>query len=680
MRKTVKGLPNKILPLLTAAVLVCVCALPVLAPKDSAFAADNGNGWQVVSGGYDAAHKTSQGISKDDLDKYGFIESPDGSVRVNKTVEPTGVENEFIVHLSIDTCAVSAQQTNYKSFFETAPYQGVVSNNLHDSDLGEVKSSVNGSGITVTADASQGFGKSGFVTVQDPQGRTIAENVKIYWDKGNNVTFFLKLDDSHYVMMGLSVRTGAKNTVRLSEEAYRLINEKIAGQVEQGPKPELKSVTDIMGDNIEYLGLVGADAGTASFDNASTLTWKPQYSSSCKIDKEDPNIYAEENDAGAVTRLTVTQKTWYYGAASLTYKVRLKTEGLSSSYDPDGVSNPYYTNKGATLDYSYSTYNKDSNKFVPGNGTIDFPQPQVKGIAYDLRVLKWNNDDDKALPSAVFKLTRKWVDSNGVSHTDVVADDLKSGNDGYVTATGLPWGTYTLEEVAAPSGFVLPQGAVRTFELCYSQNSGNLQLSTISSGANRAMSATEAAPIENERVKTDVSLLKVDADDNAKVLAGAKFSLYKDNGDGAFSTGSDALVFGDYETDDNGKVSFPQLTAGTYFLRETYTPAGYQLNNEVYRIQVFDVTGDAGGTAGNMIQVGKANGADMRAPETPNTVTIADKPVPSMPVTAGPGVWTLVAAGVALLVLGGVWLAAARYREQRKLCSAAHAAQARHHS
>lgn len=110
MRKTVKGLLNKILPLFTAAVLACVCALPVLSPppKDSAFAADNGNGWQVVSGGYDAAHKTSQGISNDQLGSYGFVESTDGSVRVNKTVEPTGVENEFIVRLTVDTCAVSA--------------------------------------------------------------------------------------------------------------------------------------------------------------------------------------------------------------------------------------------------------------------------------------------------------------------------------------------------------------------------------------------------------------------------------------------------------------------------------------------------------------------------------------------------------------------------------------------
>ena len=33
MRKTVKGLLNKILPLFTAAVLACVCALPVPPPE-----------------------------------------------------------------------------------------------------------------------------------------------------------------------------------------------------------------------------------------------------------------------------------------------------------------------------------------------------------------------------------------------------------------------------------------------------------------------------------------------------------------------------------------------------------------------------------------------------------------------------------------------------------------------
>ena len=121
MRESVKGILGKALALFVTAVLVSAGALLILGAKEDALASAGDNSWQIVSGEYDAAHKTSQGIPKDQLGNYGFIESPDGSVRVNKTVEPTGVEDEFIVHLSVDTCAVSAQQTDYKSFFETAP-------------------------------------------------------------------------------------------------------------------------------------------------------------------------------------------------------------------------------------------------------------------------------------------------------------------------------------------------------------------------------------------------------------------------------------------------------------------------------------------------------------------------------------------------------------------------------
>ena len=685
MRESAKGLLGKILPLFVAATLACVGVFPVLGAEKSAFAANDGNGWQVVSGRYDATHETSEGIDQGQLGNYSFIESPDGSVRVTKTVEPTGVENEFIVHLSADTCSVSAQQTDYYAFFKNASYEGTTSGNLKEDSVGTLVAKMTGNkNVSVSGDASSvgGASNSGHFKIEDPNGNTIVEDVQLYWSQAQNVTFYLKLNDGSYVIVAARVRgDNLNNTVRLSKEAYDAINKQIEGTAKQGPAPTLNSVTDIMGDNIEYLGLVSVDAGLTSFNDAtSTLAWTPQYSTSAKEVVGKPEHHYEYTTGGAMAKHTVIQKTWHYGAASLTYKVRLKTEGLSSSYNPDVVSNPNFTNNRATLDYSSSVYDMDTNTFVDKpHATVDFSKPEVKGITYDLRVLKWNTDDNAPLAGATFKLTRAWTDSNGVAHTDLVRDGLVSDGDGYVKVTGLPWGTYTLEETAAPSGFALPQDTMRTFNLCYTNDKDNLVSSTISAAdKHRAMSATEAVRIDNERVKTDVNLLKVDADDNTKPLAGAKFSLYKDNGDGAFSAGSDALAFGDCETDDNGKVSFPQLTAGTYFLKETYTPAGYQLNNEVYRIQVFDVAGRAGGVDDNMIQVGKANGTDMRAPETPNTVTIADKPVPSMPITAGPGARTLVAAGVTLLVLGGVWLATARYREQRKLCSAAHVAKDRH--
>lgn len=646
--------------LIAAAALLAVCLCALLAVPHQARAAGD-NSWQIVSGRYDASHVTSEGIASDQLTSSGWVESADGSVRLNKTVEPTGVEDEFIVHLSVDTCAVSVQQTDYYSFFKNAPYEGTTSGNNKEDSVGTLITKMTGNqNVKVSGNASEvgGTSNTGHFTIKDPDGNTIVESVQLYWSQAQQVTFYLKLNDGRYVVMAARVKgSNLNNTVQLSKAAYDAINQQIQGSTQQAPAPTLNVVTDVMGDNIEYLGPVKVDAGSASFDNnASTLTWSPQYSDTAKTVVEAPVVKEELTAGGAVAKRTVTQKTWYYGAASLSYKVRLKADGLSSSYDPGTITNPYLTNNRATLDYSGRFYDSSTNTFIEKQHvSADFPKPQVKGITYDLRALKWNTDDNAPLAGATFKLTRSWTDSDGVGHNDVVTDSLQSDDNGYVTVTGLPWGTYTLEEIAAPPGFVSPQDTIRTFSLCYTNNGSGLIASTISpADAHRAMSVTEAARIDNERVKTDVDLLKVDASNTSKPLAGAKFTLYKDDGDGSFDRAKDEVVFADRETDKDGITEFSQLTVGTYFLVETCTPAGYQLNDEVYRIQVFDVAGQAGGAASNMIQVGKADGSDMCAPETANRVTIADKPVPVMPVTAGPGTAGFRMMATCLLAAGGL--------------------------
>lgn len=662
--------------MMTGAILfICFAALLAM-PLVARAAGDNG--WQIVSGRYDSSHQTSEGIAAGQLANYGWVESPDGGVRLTKTVEPTGVEDEFIVHLSVDTCAVSSQQTDYYTFFTTAPYQGVTSNWAHGMTPGTVTGSVNGSPIDVTGNAGSNYGKLGVFDIQYPAGKTIAKNVRLYWNKGNNTSIFLELDKSHYVLMGVQVSTDSHNTVVLSDEAYNLINEKIKGQVKPGPAPTLNSVTDVMGGNIEFLGSINADAGSASFDGGtSTLTWSLQYSGSAKKVVEDPVYDYEYTDSGAVAKLTITQKTWYYGAASLTYKVRLKTgEGFASSYAPDEVTNPYVTNDRATLDYTYSTYNKDDNQFHEHpNAACDFPKPQVKGITYDLCLGKRDATYDEALAGATFRLTRAWTDSDGVAHSDVVSDSLVSGADGSVQMTGLSWGRYTLVEIAAPSGFVLPPEAqtTHTFDLCYTTGADGLKPSWVSSKSDhRAMSSGNYIWIDNERVKTDVYLRKVDASHTSRPVRGASFKLYydsldgiHDNGDGVFDPTDDELV-SEGTTDEQGTVGFAKLKVGTYFLVETNTPAGYQINDEVFRIRVFDVAGQAGGAAGNMIQVGKADGSDMRAPDTPNTITVADKPIPSIPSTGGPGVVGLVAAGGCLSATGAGALLGVLGRRRRR--------------
>lgn len=666
MQESVKGILGKALALFVTAVLVSAGALLILGAKEDALASAGDNSWQIVSGEYDAAHKTSQGIPKDQLGNYGFIESPDGSVRVNKTVEPTGVEDEFIVHLSVDTCAVSAQQTDYKSFFETAPYQGVTSNWAHSMTPGTIVGSPNGSPIKITGDLNSTYGKSAVFDIQYPAGKTIAKNVKLSWDKANKTTILLEIDETHNVLIGVQVDSGSRNTLVLSKEAYEAINKKIEGLAQQGPAPTLNSVTDIMGDSIEYLGPISVDAGSASFDgDTSTLTWNPQYSASAKKVVGEPEHHYEYTTSGAVAKHTVIQRTWYYGAASLTYKVRLKTGGLNSSYDPGAISNSYLTNNQATLDYSGSAYDIDINQFInQSHVKVNFPKPEVKGITYDLRMLK-KDEDGKPLAGATFKLMRTWTDSDGNHHADLVTDRLTSDENGYVTVTGLPWGKYTLTETKAPDDFVISGDFSRTFNLCYTTDRTSLKASALSlSEANRAMLAADAQPIVNPYYKHDVTLLKVDANDTSKPLKGAKFKIWRDNGDGEFAEFEPDVYIGEFETGEDGKIEFSELRVGTYYFKETYTPSGYAIDSSVHSFHVYSKHEQAEGGAGNMIQVGLTDGT-LVAPETPNQVTVADRPNPQLPATAGPGIGGLVTVGVALVGIGAAWFAL-MYAARRK--------------
>ena len=665
MRESVKGILGKALALFVTAVLVSAGALLILGAKEDALASAGDNSWQIVSGEYDAAHKTSQGIPKDQLGNYGFIESPDGSVRVNKTVEPTGVEDEFIVHLSVDTCAVSAQQTDYKSFFETAPYQGVTSNWAHSMTPGTIVGSPNGSSIKITGDLNSTYGKSAVFDIQYPAGKTIAKNVKLSWDKANKTTIILEIDETHNVLIGVQVDSGSQNTLVLSKEAYEAINKKIEGLAQQGPAPTLNSVTDIMGDSIEYLGPISVDAGSASFDgDTSTLMWNPQYSASAKKVVGEPEHHYEYTASGAVAKHTAIQRTWYYGAASLTYKVRLKTKGLNSSYDPEVISK-YLTNKRAMLNYSGSAYDVDANQFIDQSHVeVDFPKPEVKGITYDLRMLK-KDEDGKPLAGATFKLMRTWTDSDGNHHADLVTDRLTSDENGYVTVTGLPWGEYTLTETKAPDDFVISGNPSCTFNLCYTTDRASLTASTLSSPeANRAMLAADVPTIVNPYYKHDVTLLKVDTNDTSKPLKGAKFKIWRDNGDGVFAESDPDVYIGEFETDENGKIEFSELRVGTYYFKETYTPSGYAIDSSVHSFHVYSNHEQAKGGDGNMIQVGLTDGT-LVAPETPNQVTVADCPNPQLPATAGPGIGGLVTAGVALVGIGAAWFAL-MYAARRK--------------
>lgn len=79
----------------------------------------------------------------------------------------------------------------------------------------------------------------------------------------------------------------------------------------------------------------------------------------------------------------------------------------------------------------------------------------------------------------------------------------------------------------------------------------------------------------------DIKVTKVDANDNTKKLDGAVFKLYSKAG-----CAEADLVATSEATDANGETTFAGLKEGTYYLKETTAPAGYNLNNTVFTVNV----------------------------------------------------------------------------------------------
>ncbi len=82
---------------------------------------------------------------------------------------------------------------------------------------------------------------------------------------------------------------------------------------------------------------------------------------------------------------------------------------------------------------------------------------------------------------------------------------------------------------------------------------------------------------------TGLNLLKIDADDNAKVISDAGFTFYAD-ADLTAKVGEEVF------SDENGKLVLPVEAAGTYYLVETTAPAGYNPNPAVYVVTAEEKT------------------------------------------------------------------------------------------
>lgn len=165
-----------------------------------------------------------------------------------------------------------------------------------------------------------------------------------------------------------------------------------------------------------------------------------------------------------------------------------------------------------------------------------------------LVILKKDADNGNPLSGAQFKVTTSKGTvvgtNNGIFTTD---------SNGSITITNLEKGSYIVEEVKAPDGYVLEEQS-KTIEIDFGK--------------------TYTLEFTNKKM-TSLVVKKVDAI-SGEPLVGAKFVVEKQNGEHV----------GEYTTDNTGTILLPTLTPDWYVVRETKAPEGYILDETPKTVEV----------------------------------------------------------------------------------------------
>lgn len=120
-------------------------------------------------------------------------------------------------------------------------------------------------------------------------------------------------------------------------------------------------------------------------------------------------------------------------------------------------------------------------------------------------------------------------------------------------------GTYTLKEITAPYGYEIAEEITFTV----SDNKENQKIE-----------------MKDDYIKTNITLRKVDSETKNLIKRNFKFGLYSDE--------NCKNLIKEYESKNNGVVTFDNLIYGTYYVKEITAPNGYVKKDDIVKIEIND--------------------------------------------------------------------------------------------
>lgn len=291
-----------------------------------------------------------------------------------------------------------------------------------------------------------------------------------------------------------------------------------------------------------------------------------------------------------------------YGTATTGADAGILTSGHVYSASEEGIDRRYELRvtpvkpmlDGTTTDDTTDLIDALSNTRCPGNNAEIVANNVLKNSLTISKVVTTKDDaSDSITVDKTFRVNLSLVDSSG---NLLITEDYDA--DGTISNGELQYAIYNRSDPNNPIATGAIDSPNMTFDIKTDQY---VKVINIPSGASYTVTEDEASipagykllkidndtgqltgdmsadvKVYNKRNALNVAILKVDTANVNKVLEGAEFVLY--NQDGVTeATNADGQTIGTLVTNSEGKVAIGNLLEGEYVLKETKAPSGYNL-------------------------------------------------------------------------------------------------------